>query len=80
MQITGLIIGILSTLGMLLGILPFLGWLNWFNVAFAILGLIISIISIHNAKSKGIGIAAIILCSIAIIIGIGRLQLGCGIF
>jgi hypothetical protein len=80
MQIIGLIIGILVILGMLLGFLPFLGWLNWFNIAFASFGLIISVISILKAKNKGIGIAGIILCAIAILIGIGRLQLGGGFF
>lgn len=80
MQVIGLIIGILAILGMLLGFLPFLGWLNWINIAFAAFGLIISVISILKANNKGIGIAGIILCAIAIIVGIGRLQLGGGIF
>ena len=80
MQVIGLIMGILAILGMLIGFLPLLGWWNWVNIAFAALGLIISIISILRARNKGIGIAGIVLCAIAIIVGIGRLQLGGGIF
>jgi hypothetical protein len=79
MQIVGLIIGIIAILGMLIALLPLLGWLNWLNIAVALLGLAISIISILKARNKGIGIAGIVLCAIAIVVGIIRLQLGGGI-
>ena len=79
MQVIGLILGIISIVGMFIFFLPLLGSLNWINIPVAIVGLIISIISIINAERKGLGIAGIVLCTIAIVIGIGRLQLGCGI-
>lgn len=79
MQVVGLSFGIISILGMFIFFLPLLGALNWINIPFAITGLIISIISVINAERKGIGIAGIVLCSIAIVIGIARLKLGCGI-
>ena len=59
--------------------MPLLGALNWINIPIAVVGLIISIISIINAERKGLGVAGIVLCTIAIVIGIGRLKLGCGI-
>lgn len=79
MQLLGFILGIISVVGMFIFFLPLLGALNWINIPFALIGLIISTISVINAKRKGIGIAGIVLCSIAIVIGIGRLKLGCGI-
>lgn len=79
MQIAGFIIGLITVAGMFIFFLPFLGALNWLNVPLAIVGLIISLLSIINARNKGLGIAGIVLCSIAIVFGIGRLRLGCGI-
>ena len=71
MQTIGRIFGILAIIGMLIGMIPLLGWLNWFNIPLAILGLILSIIG----KSKG----GIIICVVAIFFGIFRLPLGGGI-
>ena len=79
MQIVGLIIGIISTVGMFIFFLPFLGALNWLNIPLALIGLIVSSISITNAKNKRVGLTGVILCSIAVVVGIGRLRLGCGI-
>lgn len=71
MKTIGRIFGILSLFGMVLGLIPLLGWLNWLNIPLAILGLILSIIG----KSKG----GIIICIVAIFFGILRLMLGGGI-
>lgn len=71
MKILGRVFGILAIIGMLLGMIPLLGWLNWFNIPFAILGLVFSIIG----KSKG----GIIICVVAIFFGLFRLMLGGGI-
>ena len=80
MQLVGFMFGIVSVAGMFIFFLPLLDALNWINIPFAIVGLVMSIISVINAERKGLGIAGIILCTIAIVVGIGRLQLGCGIF
>lgn len=80
MQIIGFIMGILSVLGMLFGLIPFLGWSNWLVIPFAGIGLIISIIGVAVSKSGGIGIAGIVLCLIALFIRIPRLVIGGGIF
>jgi hypothetical protein len=76
MQVIGLIIGILSFIGMFIFFLPFLGVLNWLNIPFAIIGFVIGIISIINTERKGIGIAGIVLCTIAIVVGGIRLMIG----
>ncbi|MBM2832228.1 MAG: hypothetical protein HW414_1280 [Dehalococcoidia bacterium] len=80
MQVVGFVIGVISVVGMFIFFLPLLGALNWLNVPLAIVGLIISLISISSAKDKGIGLTGAILCGIAIFVGIGRLRIGCGIF
>lgn len=79
MQVIGFVIGILSFVGMLIFFLPFLGSLNWINIPFAIIGFVISLLSIINTERKGTGIAGIILCTIAIAVGFIRLVIGCGI-
>ena len=80
MQVLGLIWGILSVIGMFIFFLPFLGALNWLNVPFAGTGLIISLLATINARGhKGAGITGIILCGVAIVIGILRLKMGWGI-
>jgi len=82
MQIASLIFGILSLVGMLIAFIPCLGSLNWINIPFAIVGLVISAISYSNApvgESKGSEMAGIIMCGIAIIFGMFRLVIGGGI-
>ena len=81
MQILSLIWGILSIIAMLIAFLPFLGWMNWLVIPFAVIGLVISIIATATAKGpRGLAIAGIALCSIAILLGAIRLSLGGGIF
>ena len=80
MQLLGLTLGIISTIGMFIFFIPFLGALNWLNIPLAIAGLIFSSIGVMNARrGRSAGIAGIILCSIAIAVGVIRLDLGCGI-
>jgi len=80
MGIAGLIIGIISIVGFLIGMIPFLGWFNWFNIPLAGLGLLFGIIGAATSDSKGSSIAGIVLCAIAIFIGGIRLMLGGGLF
>lgn len=71
MKTIGRLFGILALIGMVLGMIPLLGWLNWINIPLAILGLLLSIIG----KSKG----GIIICVVAIFFGLIRLIMGDGI-
>ena len=80
MQVIGFIMGILSILGMLVGLLPLLGWSNWLVIPFAGIGLVISIVGVALAKRGGIGVAGIVLCSIALFVSIPRLVIGGGVF
>jgi len=81
MQFIGLLFGIFSIMGMFVAFLPLLGWMNWGVIPFAIAGLVISIIGIATSrKSIRLGVAAIVLCCIAIVVGAFRLNLGGGFF
>jgi len=82
MNVLCLVFAILSFLGMCLGFLPCIGALNWLNIPFAVVGLILSIIAVATIKpgeSKGGGIAGIICCVLAIVVGFLRLLLGGGV-
>lgn len=83
MQIASLIFGILSILGMLVAFIPCLGALNWLNIPFSVIGLIISIIAFTQKtwpeESKGYSKAGLIMCTVAIVFGFMRLVVGGGI-
>ena len=81
MQVLSLIWGILAVIAMVIAFLPFLGWLNWLVVPFSAIGLIVSIVATAIAKrERGLAIAGIVCCSVAILLGSIRLTLGGGWF
>jgi hypothetical protein len=80
MQFAGFILGLISIIGWAIALIPLLGWMNWIFIPSAVLGLIFSVTGITISRSsKGVGIAAIILCLIVIIFGALRLKIGCGV-
>ena len=80
MQVLALVWGIVSTLAMMIAWIPLLGWLNWLVIPFCIVGLVISIVATAISKrQRGLAIAGIALCSIAILLAAVRLVLGGGI-
>jgi len=78
MGIASLIIGLLSILGMAIGIIPLLGWFNWLNIPFAFIGLVLGVVSIARSRNS-YGLAGAIMCSFAIVVGTFRLAIGGGI-
>ena len=81
MTTLSLVWGILSMVGMMVGFLPCLGSLNWLNIPFSVIGLIISIVALTQAPpdKKGGAVAGTVLCAIAIVIGMARLIAGGGV-
>lgn len=82
MQIVSLVWGILAFLGMIVGFLPCLGSLNWLNIPFAAIGLVISILALVSrgqAANRGGAIVGLACCALAIGIGVIRLTLGSGV-
>jgi hypothetical protein len=76
-----LVWGILAIVGMIVAFFPCLGSLNWLNIPFSVIGLIIGIVAVTTAKveKKGGGVAGIVLCAIAAVLGLIRLIAGGGV-
>lgn len=71
MQALSLAWGILALGGMLVGLIPCFGWLNWFNIPFALAGFIFSVV-VHLAgrgPNRQSSLVAIVLCVLAILVG-----------
>jgi hypothetical protein len=81
MQIVCLLWGLLASFGMMIAMIPFLGILNWLNIPFAFLGLLISSVTlgVSNGKPCRGSAAGMALCTTAIGLGMVRLYLGCGL-
>ena len=81
MQVLSLIWGIFAILGMILGFVPCLGALNWLNIPFSGIGIIISGIALGTAgnRPQGSSIAGLICCILALCFGAIRLLLGGGV-
>jgi hypothetical protein len=82
MQALSLAWGILALGGMLVGLIPCFGWLNWFNIPFAFAGFIFSVVAHLTGRgpTRQNSLVAIILCVLAILLGSKRLVAGFGIF
>lgn len=78
MQLIALIWGILAIIGFGVAFLPCLGSLNWLNIPFSIVGLIVSAIAMGQAPPgrRGTALTGLILCIIAVVIGFVRLAAG----
>jgi hypothetical protein len=66
---------------MLIGFIPCLGWLNYLNLTFSFITIVLSIVALASAKSdsaRGAAVVGLALVVIAICLGIGRLILGGG--
>ena len=58
MKTVSLVLGIVSIVGMFIGLIPFLGCINWGVIPIAVVGLIISIVAVASEKEdRGLGIA-----------------------
>ncbi|MCK9436267.1 MAG: hypothetical protein M0Q12_03545 [Synergistaceae bacterium] len=82
MKTASLIFGILAILGMIVGFFPCLGSLNWINLPFATIGLIISIVALVQSKEgepRGNAVTGLVLCAVALLFGTIRLIAGGGI-
>jgi hypothetical protein len=81
MQVLSLVWGILAVVGMIVAFFPCVGWMNWFNIPFSGVGLIIGIIAITQAppEKKGMAVAGTVMCGIAVVLGAIRLIMGGGI-
>lgn len=81
MSILALIWGILAILGLMVAFIPCLGSLNWLNIPFSGVGLIIGILAVSKEPpgQKGMATVGIVLCGLGVALGVVRLLLGGGI-
>ena len=81
MQILSLVWGLLAFLGFIIAFFPCIGSLNWLNIPFAVVGLVISIVALTKSPEdkKAMAIIGVVLCGIAIIFGLFRLIMGAGL-
>jgi hypothetical protein len=81
LQLVALIWGLLAGLGMLVGLIPLLGWTNWLGIPFSGMGLIFSIVAACAGKdpNKSNALIGVAFCVIAASIGLVRLVLGFGV-
>jgi hypothetical protein len=81
MHIVSLTWGIVALLVMLVGFMPLFGALNWLNIPFAGIGALVSGVALSKspAKHKGMSIAGLVCCLVAMMLGAVRLVLGLGL-
>ncbi len=81
MQTLSLLWGLLAIFGMLVAFFPCLGALNWVNIPFAVIGLVISIAAYATGAegNKGGSLTGLVCCAIAVVFGGVRLILGGGV-
>jgi hypothetical protein len=84
MSLTGMILAIVSTGLFVFGLVPCLGWMNWFTLVVGGLANLFCWIGLFaegkNPGARGKAITGLVLSFIAVFIGTIRLILGGGIF
>ena len=78
MQVLSLIWGVFALLGTLMEFLPRLGAFDWITMPFAIIGVMISSAALGRSREepKGMSMAGLVCCTLAVLAGMGRLVLG----
>lgn len=80
MSILGFIISLVAAFFMLIGLIPFMGWFNWFTtLPVAVLGAIICGVAFSFSRNR-LAVAGLIICGVVFLIALVRLAIGCGIF
>lgn len=82
MKMISMVLGFLTFTVMFIALIPCLGWINWLNIPVATIGIIVSMIDISksNYENRTPSIAALVMCTLAVFVGLARLAVGCGIF
>jgi hypothetical protein len=81
MGIIGFVLSLVGGCFMLIGLIPFLGWLNWFTtLPLAVVAGVLSGLGANRRNHISIfGVVGLIISILVFIVGVGRLFLGCGI-
>jgi hypothetical protein len=80
MGILGFALSLVAAVFLLVGLLPFLGWLNWITtLPAAILGAVFSSLGLSRYQG-GIAVAGLVISVVVFFLDVGRLIIGCGVF
>jgi len=79
MGFKGFVISMLSLFFGIIAFFPFLGWLNWFVIPSAILGLVLSFVGVIKGGGRLLGILGFIISAVVVIVATLRLIIGLGI-
>lgn len=81
MGMISLLWGIVAMLWMVLALIPFLGWGNWFLIPFAAVGAVIAALGVLLTRSgrRDRAKAGLVLNGIVVVVAIVRLGLGGGV-
>lgn len=81
MGLLSLLWGLVAMCWMLLALVPLLGWMNWFLIAFAAVGAMLAAIGVALTSSgrRGRAKAGLVLNGLVILVAIVRLHLGGGL-
>ena len=72
MNVLSTIIGIVALIIALVGFIPLLGWLNWFVIPLAVVGLVMGLMS-RQASGRNINLVVLALAMIRLALGGGIL-------
>jgi hypothetical protein len=72
MNVLSIIIGIMALIIALIGFIPLLGWLNWFVIPGAVLGLVLGLLS-QKTSGRNINLVVLALAMIRLALGGGIL-------
>jgi len=72
MNVISVIIGLMALLIALVGFIPLLGWLNWFAIPVAVVGLVLGLLS-QKTSGRNINLVVLALAMIRLALGGGIL-------
>jgi hypothetical protein len=72
MNVLSTIIGIVALIIALVGFIPLLGWLNWFVIPLAVVGLVVGLIS-RQTSGRNINLVVLALAAVRLALGGGIL-------
>lgn len=73
MNLLSIVFGVIAAIGLLVGLIPFLGWVNWFiTLPLGIIGLILGALSSSTA-GRSLNIVILILAALRLFLGGGIL-------
>jgi hypothetical protein len=72
MNVLSAIVGLVALIIALVGFIPLLGWLNWFAIPLAVMGLVLGLLS-RKTSGRNINLVVLALAIIRLVLGGGIL-------